>query len=83
MVVEQEKRNPRNKVIHNLASHFKATSEQFWAGQYLPTDLSQYYFHATLTGTLITKYLLQGFAHKEQDLLLCSLSVEFSHVKEL
>lgn len=38
----QEQSNP-----NILASHFKATSEQFWAGQYLPTHLSQYYFHAT------------------------------------
>lgn len=36
------------KVTHILASHFLA-------GQYWPTDLSQYYFHATLTDTLITK----------------------------
>lgn len=43
------------KVIHILASHFRVTSEHFSAGQYWPNDLSQYYFHATLTDTLITK----------------------------
>lgn len=46
---------PGTKVIHILASHFRVTSEHFSAGQYWPTDLSQYYFHATLTDTLITK----------------------------
>lgn len=55
MEVQQEKRNPKNKVIHVLASHFRVTSEHFSAGQYWPTDLSQYYFHATLTDKLITK----------------------------
>lgn len=43
------------KVIHILVSHFRVTSEHFSAGQYWPTDLSQYYFHATLTDILITK----------------------------
>lgn len=43
MVVQQEERNPRHKLIRLLASHFKATSKQFWAGQCFQSDL---FYHA-------------------------------------